>query len=110
MRHYLLTALLAGAAAQANVAEHSQRTQIAGIDLITYHTDVKDVVVIQGTLPAGDAMAETGNIAIPTLAGMMLDRGTKTLDSLRLPSSWTTSVRRSLSAWAHRAWNSAPSP
>jgi zinc protease len=82
---YLLTALLlAGAAAQANVAEHSQRAQIAGIDLITYHTDVKDVVVILGALPAGDAMAGSGNIAIPTLAGMMLDRGTKTLDKFAI--------------------------
>ncbi len=85
MRHYLLTAsLLAGAAAQANVAEHSQRAQVAGIDVITYHTDVKDVVVMLGTLPAGDAMAESGNIAIPTLAGMMLDRGTKTLDKFAI--------------------------
>ena len=84
-RRYLLTALLlAGAAAQANVAEHSQRAQIAGIDLITYHTDVKDVVVILGTLPAGDAMAGSGNIAIPTLAGMMLDRGTKALDKFAI--------------------------
>jgi zinc protease len=84
-RHYLLTALLlAGASAQANVAEHSQRAQIAGIDLVTYHTDVKDVVVILGTLPAGDAMAGPGNIAIPTLAGMMLDRGTKTLDKFAI--------------------------
>ena len=85
MRHYLLASmLLAGAAAQANVAEHSRRAQIAGIDLITYHTDVKDVVVILGTLPAGDAMAEPGNIAIPTLTGMMLDRGTKTLDKFAI--------------------------
>jgi zinc protease len=76
--------LLAGAAAQANVAEHSQRAQVAGIDLITYHTDVKDVVVILGALPAGDAMAGSGNIAIPTLAGMMLDRGTKTLDKFAI--------------------------
>ncbi|MEP6884049.1 MAG: pitrilysin family protein [Gammaproteobacteria bacterium] len=90
MRQYLLTALflaplmLSGAAARANVAEHSQRAQIAGIDLITYRTDVKDVVVILGSLPAGDAMAEPGNIAIPTLAGMMLDRGTKTLDKFAI--------------------------
>jgi zinc protease len=81
MRHYILTALiLVSGAATANVADHSQRAQVAGIDLITYHTDVKDVVVILGSLPAGDAMAGPGNIAIPTLAGMMLDRGTKSLD------------------------------
>jgi zinc protease len=90
MRHYLLTALflVSGAAAAnfaaANVAEQSHRSQVAGIDLITYHTDVKKVVVILGSLPAGDAMAEPGNIAIPTLAGMMLDRGTKSLDKFAI--------------------------
>jgi zinc protease len=90
IRRYLLTAfmLASGAAAatgaHANALEHSQRAQIAGIDLITYHTDVKDVVVVLGSLPAGDAMAEPGNIAIPTLTGMMLDRGTKTLDKFAI--------------------------
>jgi zinc protease len=74
------TADLAGAAA----ADQSHRTQVAGVDLITYRTDVKDVVVIVGSLPAGDAMAESGNIAIPTLTGMMLDRGTKTLDKFAI--------------------------
>ena len=45
---------------------------------------MKDVVVIMGSLPAGDAMAGSGNIAIPTLAGMMLDRGTKSLDKFAI--------------------------
>jgi zinc protease len=85
IRKYLLTALfLVSGAAAANVAEQSHRSKVAGIDLITYHTDVKDVVVIVGSLPAGDAMAEPGNIAIPTLAGMMLDRGTKSLDKFAI--------------------------
>ena len=90
MRHYVLTALflVSGAAAanlaEANVAGQSHRSQVAGIDLITYHTDVKKVVVIIGSLPAGDAMAEPGNIAIPTLTGMMLDRGTKSLDKFAI--------------------------
>jgi zinc protease len=90
MRRHVLTALLllsGGAAAklaEANVLENSHRSQVAGIDLITYHTDVKQVVVILGSLPAGDAMAESGNIAIPTLAGMMLDRGTKSLDKFAI--------------------------
>jgi zinc protease len=75
--------LVSGAAA-ASVADQSHRSQVAGVDLITYHTDVKDVVVILGSLPAGDAMAEPGNIAIPTLAGMMLDRGTKKLDKFAI--------------------------
>jgi zinc protease len=85
MRHYVLTALfLVSGAASANVADQSHRSQVAGIDLITYHTDVKEVVVILGALPAGDAMAESGNIAVPTLAGMMLDRGTKSLDKFAI--------------------------
>ncbi len=85
MRHHVLAALfLVSAAAAASVADQSHRSQIAGVDLITYHTDVKDVVVILGSLPAGDAMAEPGNIAVPTLAGMMLDRGTKKLDKFAI--------------------------
>jgi zinc protease len=85
MRQYLLTALfLASGAATANVADQSHRSQFGGVDLVTYHTDVKDVVVILGSMPAGDAMAEPGNIAIPTLAGMMLDRGTKSLDKFAI--------------------------
>ena len=85
MRHYVLTVLfLVSGAAVANVAQQSHRSQVAGIDLITYHTDVKDVVVVLGSLPAGDAMGEPGNIAIPTLTGMMLDRGTKTLDKFAI--------------------------
>jgi zinc protease len=84
-RHYVLTALLlVSGAAAASVADQSHRSQVAGIDLITYHTDVKQVVVILASLPAGDAMAEPGNIAIPTLAGMMLDRGTKSLDKFAI--------------------------
>ncbi|MEA3196661.1 MAG: zinc protease [Gammaproteobacteria bacterium] len=84
-RHYALAAVfLMSGTVSANVADQSHRSQVAGIDLITYHTDVKDVVVILGSLPAGDAMAEPGNIAIPTLAGMMLDRGTKTLDKFAI--------------------------
>lgn len=75
---------VAGAASAANMADQAHRSRIAGIDLITYRSNVKDVVVILGALPAGDAMAEPGNIAIPTLSGMMLDRGTKTLDKFAI--------------------------
>jgi zinc protease len=74
----------AGAAAAANMADQAHRSKVDGIDLITYHSNVKDVVVILGAMPAGDAMAEPGNIAIPTLSGMMLDRGTKALDKFAI--------------------------
>ncbi len=85
MRPWGLSVLfLVSAAAAAGVADHSSRSQVAGIDLVTYRTDVKDVVVILGSLPAGDAMAEPGNIAIPTLTGMMLDRGTASLDKFAI--------------------------
>jgi zinc protease len=73
-----------GGAAAANMADQAHRSKVDGIDLITYRSNVKDVVVILGVLPAGDAMAESGNVAIPTLSGMMLDRGTKALDKFAI--------------------------
>jgi zinc protease len=72
--------ILVSGTALASMAEHAQRASTAGIDVITYRANVKDVVVIVAALPAGDAMAEPGNVAVPTLSGMMLDRGTKALD------------------------------
>ncbi len=89
MRQYVLKAclpamLLASCAAFAGMAEQSHRETVAGIDVVTYPTGVKDVVVVLGALPAGDAMGAPGNIAIPTLAGMMLDRGTKSLDKFAI--------------------------
>lgn len=84
---YLAAACVLICAAQttsASMAEHSQRVQSAGIDLVTYQSNVKDVVVILGSLPAGDAMAGEGNIAVPSLTGMMLDRGTKALDKFAI--------------------------
>jgi zinc protease len=76
--------LLASMTAAANMAEQGHRVTAAGIDVVAYPTGVKDVVVIMGVLPAGDTMAGSGNIAIPTLAGMMLDRGTKALDKFAI--------------------------
>jgi zinc protease len=76
--------LAVGGAAGATMADQAHRNQVDGIDLITYHTNVKDVVVILGVLPAGDAMAEKDNVAVPTLTGMMLDRGTKSLDKFAI--------------------------
>lgn len=78
-----LTCALAGAA-HAGMASKGRRAQTAGIDLVTYRTNVRDVVVVTGALPAGDAMAGTGNAAVPTLTGMMLDRGTTTLDKFAI--------------------------
>src|ERR1700733_889209 len=79
-----MTLLAMSSTATASMADQAHRSKVDGIDLITYRSNVKDVVVILGVLPAGDAMAEPGNIAIPTLSGMMLDRGTKTLDKFAI--------------------------
>ena len=81
---FVFSLLLACGATAADMAAQGHRETVAGIDLVTYPTAVKDVVVILGALPAGDAMAGSGNIAVPTLAGMMLDRGTKSLDKFAI--------------------------
>jgi zinc protease len=80
----MIALLVWSGAAPASMADQAHRGKIDGIDLITYRTNVKDVVVVLAVLPAGDAMAESGNIAIPTLSGMMLDRGTKALDKFAI--------------------------
>jgi zinc protease len=72
------------AARTASMAAQAHRAETAGIDLVTYPTHVRDVIVVLGALPAGDAMAGTGNAAVPTLTGMMLDRGTTKLDKFAI--------------------------
>ena len=80
----LIGLLFAAMSASADMAEHAQRSLADGIDLITYVTGVKDVVIIVGALPAGDAFSGAGNAAVPTLTGMMLDRGTRSLDQFAI--------------------------
>src|SRR5882724_4825918 len=53
----LMLSILNGTAA-AGMADLAHRSAPSGIDLITYHSNVKDVVIVLGVLPAGDAMAE----------------------------------------------------
>jgi zinc protease len=79
-----LPAAAQAAAPHAGMAARGHRAKTAGIDLVTYPTHVRDVVVVLGALPAGDAMAGSGNAAVPTLTGMMLDRGTATLDKFAI--------------------------
>jgi len=89
-RHFLRLLLLSPfsflliAPASAQIAAHVTRAKIAGIDVVAYPTGVKDVVTIHGALPAGDAFAGDGNVAIPTLVGMMLDKGTTTEDKFAI--------------------------
>src|SRR5690606_5614358 len=77
-------AVAASAALEPGIAERVVREQAAGIDLLVYPTAVKDVVTVVGALPAGDAFAGQGNIAAPSLAAMMLDRGTTRQDKFAI--------------------------
>ncbi len=76
--------LLTAPAARCGVADASQRQTIAGIDVVTTKTGVKDVVTIRGTLPAGDARSPENNPAIATLTGAMLDKGTTQHDKFQI--------------------------
>ena len=70
--------------AEAQIADKVVRTKIAGIDLIAYKTGVENVVTFRGSLPAGDCFAPKDNLAIPTLVGEMLDKGTTQHDKFAI--------------------------
>ena len=72
---FLVTCVLAGTA-HAQIAAKAVRTKVAGIDVIAYPTGVKNVVTIRGSFPGGDSLAGAENPAVPTLTGMLLDKGT----------------------------------
>jgi zinc protease len=74
----------AGAANGSKMAPNVQRSKVAGIDFIAYPTGVKDVVTVRAALPAGKALGATGNPAVPTLTGMLLDQGTKAQDKFAI--------------------------
>jgi len=63
---------------------HCSRSRLAGIDLITCPTGVKDVVTLTGALPAGDAFAPQDNPLIPALTAALLDQGTKLRDKFEV--------------------------
>jgi zinc protease len=74
----------AAAAAPARIADRVIRTRVAGIDLIICRTGVQDVISFHGSLPAGDRFAPPGNVAIATLVGEMLDKGTARQDKFAI--------------------------
>jgi len=78
------TTLLLAATLHAGVADIAVRTSVAGIDVIAYKTLVHDVVTFGGSLPAGDSFAPESNLAIATLVGGMLDKGTTTQDQFAI--------------------------
>ncbi len=66
----------AGAAGPALIAPNIHRRQLAGLDVLTLHTSMKDVVTLRGVLGAGDAYNSSANSAIADLVAGMLDKGT----------------------------------
>ncbi|MFL6594073.1 MAG: M16 family metallopeptidase [Chthoniobacterales bacterium] len=87
MKRILTTAFLAIAlvqAAHAGIADNVVREKIAGIDLLVYKMGVEDVVTFRGSFPAGDSFAGTGNMAVPTLVGGMLDKGAAKQDKFAI--------------------------
>ena len=74
--------LLAGSfsTASAAIADHIVRKSVAGVDVIVYPMDVKNVITVRGSLPAGDIYAQEGNLSAATLTGMLLDKGTTKQD------------------------------
>ena len=80
----LAIGLILTASLSAQIAPRVVRTKIAGLDVLIYQTGVHDVVTIKGSLPAGDTLSGEGNIAIPTLTGMLLDQGTTKQDKFAI--------------------------
>jgi zinc protease len=69
-----------GAANTALIAPRVHRRQVAGIDVLTLKTGIKDVITIRGVLGAGDVFNPPGNSAIADLTASMIDKGTTRRD------------------------------
>ncbi|HEU5080141.1 MAG TPA: pitrilysin family protein [Opitutaceae bacterium] len=72
------------AATGGGFAKNVVHERIAGIDVLLYRTGVKDVVTFRAALPAGDALAPAQNVAIATLVGSLLDKGTVKQDKFSI--------------------------
>ncbi len=80
----VLCLLLCASRLTAAIADNITRATVAGIDVIAYPTAIKDVVTFTGSLPAGDSLAPASNLAIASLVGGMLDKGTTTQDKFAI--------------------------
>ena len=66
------------------MAKEIKEKTINGIRVFTMETGVKDVVTIQGSLPAGNMMSPEGKPAVASLVGSMLDKGTTSMDKFEI--------------------------
>ena len=76
--------LLVNNAAHALVAKDAVRRDIDSVDVIVLHTSAQDVVTVVGNLPAGDDRSPSDNVALATLTGAMLDKGTTRQDKFAI--------------------------
>lgn len=74
----------AGTTTTGGFAANVIRERIAGIDVLLYKTGVQDVVTFRASMPAGDALSPVENLAVATLTGGMLDKGTKKQDQFAI--------------------------
>ena len=74
----------AAAAGGAQIAPKVVRRTVAGIDVLTYQTALKDVVTFRGSLPAGDVFNPADHPAIADLTAALLDKGTTKHDKFAL--------------------------
>jgi zinc protease len=72
------------AAPSARIGQNVVRARVAGLDVLAYRTGVQNVVTFRGSLPAGDRFAAGGNVAIATLVGELLDKGTTQHDKFAI--------------------------
>ncbi|MDO8541388.1 MAG: pitrilysin family protein [Opitutaceae bacterium] len=66
----------AAAGEAALVAPRVRRRTLAGLDVLTLKTSIKDVVTIRGVLNAGDVFNSRENSALADLTAGMIDKGT----------------------------------
>ncbi|HEY9250105.1 MAG TPA: pitrilysin family protein [Rariglobus sp.] len=76
--------VLVSSVLHAGIADQAVRATVAGVDTIVYKTGVQDVVTFRGSLPAGDSFAPESNLAIASLVGGMLDKGTTVRDKFAI--------------------------
>lgn len=68
----------------AKLAAGARRRTVAGLDVITLATSLKNVVVLRGVIAAGDVFNPPGNSAIADLTAALLDKGTVARDQFAL--------------------------
>lgn len=61
---------------ETKIAPNVRRRSIAGVDVVTLKTAIKDVITIRGVVGAGDVFNPPDNSAVADLTAGMLDKGT----------------------------------